>query len=80
MKHIQVTEATIVQDMVNIFTPLSVEQMENDLVAKIASESLEHQTRRELLEQKLNILKKGMEICKRHASYQDNGKLFHCKQ
>ena len=76
---IQVIESTIVQDLVDIFTPLSVAQMEIDLVTKIASESRENQTQRELLERKLDILKKGMEICKRHAAHHDTGKSFHCK-
>ena len=69
----QVVESTMIEDLVDIFTPLSVAQMEEELVREITSESPENQTQRELLERKLDVLMKGMEICKRRASYRGAG-------
>ena len=65
---VQVIEASIVDKLANIFSPLAVAQMTSELVSKVASESQENETQRELLERKLHILKEGMNTCKRHAS------------
>ena len=77
--NIQVIESSIVQDLADTFTPVLVLEMESELVTKISSESRENQTKRELLERKRDILRKGVEICKRHAAHRDAGKLFRCK-
>lgn len=74
---IQVIESFIVESLVEIFTPLSVVQMEEELVRKIASESPENQTQRQLLELKVDVLAKGMEICKRYGTYRSAGETIH---
>jgi hypothetical protein len=56
-----------------LFNPLAVAQMTSELVSKIEAESQENQTQRELLERKIDILKEGMDTCKRHASRQNLG-------
>jgi len=65
---VQVIEASIVHNLVDVFNPLAVAQMTSELVSKIAAESQENQTQRELLERKIHILEEGLNICKRHAS------------
>jgi hypothetical protein len=65
---VQGIEASIVHNLVDVFNPLAVAQMTSELVSKIAAESQENQTQRELLERKIHILEEGLNICKRHAS------------
>ena len=57
--NIQVIESSIIQELANTFTPVLVLEMESELVAKIASESRENQTKRELLERKLTDLQRA---------------------
>ena len=47
--------------------------MEEELVRNIASKSQENQMQRELLKRKVDVLAKGMEICKRHTAYRSAG-------
>jgi hypothetical protein len=54
----------------NVFNPLAVAKMTSELISKIAAESQDNQTQRELLERKIDILEEGMNTCKRHASRQ----------
>jgi hypothetical protein len=77
---IQVIESTVLEDLVHIFTPLSVVQMKEGLVKNIASESQENQKQREILKRKFDILTKGMEICKRHAAYRSAGEALSNKE
>ncbi|XMA13663.1 hypothetical protein WAI453_006454 [Rhynchosporium graminicola] len=65
---IQVIEASIVDSLADVFNPLAVAQMDSELVLRIAAESKEHQTQREMLDRKLHILEEGLNTCKRHAS------------
>jgi hypothetical protein len=65
---IQVIEATIVNNLANVFNPLAVAQMDSEFVSTIAAESKEHQTQREMLDLKMRILEEGLNTCKRHAS------------
>jgi hypothetical protein len=67
---VQVIEASIVNDLANVFNPLAVAKMTSELISKIAAESQDNQTQRELLERKIDILEEGMNTCKRHASRQ----------
>ena len=64
---IQAIEAPIVNNLADVFNPLAVEQMTSDLISKIAAESQENQTQREILERKVHILEEGLNTCKRHA-------------
>jgi hypothetical protein len=70
---VQVIEATIVNNLANVFSPLAVAQMTSELISKIVAESQVAQTQRELLERKIDVLKDGMDTCKRHASRQTLG-------
>jgi len=64
---VQVVEACIVNNLADVFNPLAVAQMTSKLISRIATESQENQTQRELLERKLHILGESMGTCKRHA-------------
>lgn len=70
---IQVVEASIVNNLADVFNPLAVAQMEDALTSKIAAEPQEKQIQRELLERKLKVLKDGMSTCKRHAIHLISG-------
>jgi hypothetical protein len=72
---VQVIEASIVNDLANVFNPIAVAQMDSELISQITAESQENQTQREMLERKLRILEEGLNICKRHASHQTLGTL-----
>jgi hypothetical protein len=63
---VQVIEAPIVNNLAEIFSPLAVAQMSGELISKIAAESQDSQTQRELLERQIHTLQEGMDTCKRH--------------
>ncbi|PVH68000.1 hypothetical protein DL98DRAFT_442268, partial [Cadophora sp. DSE1049] len=65
---VQVIEASIVNNLADVFNPLAVAQMESELISNIAAESEQNQTQREMLDRKLRILDEGLNTCKRHAS------------
>ncbi|KKZ60044.1 hypothetical protein EMCG_05226 [[Emmonsia] crescens] len=64
---IQVIERDLVGDLWVIFTPTDVGNMPDALISQIAAESEESRTRRQELERKLDTLRNGLEICRRHA-------------
>ncbi|TGO28756.1 hypothetical protein BPAE_0023g00210 [Botrytis paeoniae] len=64
---VQVIEASIVDNLADVFNPLAVAQMTSELVSQIAAESQENQTQRERLEKKIHILEEGLNTCKWHA-------------
>ncbi|KAF7949092.1 hypothetical protein EAE96_008263 [Botrytis aclada] len=64
---VQVIEASIVDNLADVFNPLAVAQMTSELVSQIAAESQENQTQRERLEKKIHILEEGLKTCKWHA-------------
>ncbi|KAF7937322.1 uncharacterized protein EAE98_001636 [Botrytis deweyae] len=64
---VQVIEASIVDKLADVFNPLAVAQMTNELVSQIAAESQENQTQREQLEKKIHVLEEGLKTCKWHA-------------
>lgn len=70
---VQVIEASIVNNLADVFNPLAAAQMDNELVSTIAAESKLHQTQREMLDRKLSILEEGLNTCKRHASRHISG-------
>lgn len=74
---VQVVKASIINNLADVFDPLSVAQMTSKLVSKIAAESLENQTERDMLERKIEVLKKGMKTCKRHVSRHISGTYLH---
>ena len=61
---VQVVEASIMDRLPNLFTPTYVTQMREELLDKIASESNETQATRESLLRMVDILEKGLEVCK----------------
>ncbi|TGO89303.1 hypothetical protein BPOR_0115g00080 [Botrytis porri] len=70
---VQIIEASIVDSLADIFSPLAVAQMTSELVSQIAAESQENQTQRERLEKKIHILEEDLKICKWHASRYASG-------
>lgn len=65
---VQVIEGAIIDNLADVFNPLAVAQMTSELISKIAAESQENQTQRELLERKIQILEEGLNTCKRHTT------------
>lgn len=70
---VQVIEASIVNNLPDVFNPLAVAQMTSELVSQIAAESQENQTQRERLEKKIHILEEGLKTCKWHAGRYASG-------
>ncbi|KAH8656617.1 P-loop containing nucleoside triphosphate hydrolase protein [Tricladium varicosporioides] len=62
---IEVIEAQLISPLYNIFSPVTVTSMPESLVLSIADESEEDRAQREQLNKQLEVLTKGIEICKR---------------
>ncbi|KAL2821233.1 P-loop containing nucleoside triphosphate hydrolase protein [Aspergillus granulosus] len=60
---IDIIETTLVQALMNIFSPIVVDKMSSGLVTLIAGESREIRDLREQLSKELEILRSGLEIC-----------------
>ena len=58
---VQVIEASIVNNLANIFNLLAVAQITSELISKITAGPQENQSQRELLERKLCILMDGLD-------------------
>ncbi|KAK3935347.1 dynamin family protein [Diplogelasinospora grovesii] len=71
---IEVIEAKLVDVLGNILSPVSVYEMPSDLVSRIAGESEESRTQREQLTRQLDVLRKGLDTCKRFAGLRIGGK------
>jgi hypothetical protein len=61
---VQVIEASIVNNLANVFNPLAVAQMTSELISKIVAELQENRAQKELLERRIDILDKGMNTYK----------------
>ena len=61
---IEVVETKLVSPLYDIFSPISVTSMENDLVKQIAGESEENRVQRDQLTGQLEVLVNGLETCK----------------
>lgn len=73
---VQVIEAPVVNNLADLFNPLAVAQMTGELISKIAAESQDNQTQRELLERQIRTLQEGMNTCKRHNTHHILGKFL----
>lgn len=60
-------EACLMKDLGMVFSPISVMQMEENVVRRIASETRENQDQRELLTRKKTVLTLDLEICQRYV-------------
>ncbi|KAL9610785.1 MAG: hypothetical protein Q9167_004541, partial [Letrouitia subvulpina] len=65
---IQAIELCLLANIDKVFTPSDVQQMDAELVGRIASEPTHHRSLRETTSRKLAALQSGLEICKTHAS------------
>lgn len=76
---VEVIEARLISLLENILSPLSVYQMPADQVARIAGESEETRTQREQLSKQLEVLRSGLETCRRFAGFRiSGGKISPC--
>ncbi|KAJ9648378.1 hypothetical protein H2201_000502 [Coniosporium apollinis] len=62
-----VIERCLLQDLANIYCPLSVSSMTDETVHGLAAESEDITAERELLDAKLKALSDGLRTCKRHV-------------
>ncbi|KAB8214697.1 P-loop containing nucleoside triphosphate hydrolase protein [Aspergillus novoparasiticus] len=60
---IEVIETNLIKPLVDMFAPLLVFDMADDLATRIAGESIENKSLRDQLSRKLHILRKGSETC-----------------
>ncbi|KAF7624073.1 putative dynamin GTPase [Aspergillus flavus] len=61
---IEVIETNLIKPLADIFAPLLVFDMADDLATRIAGESIENKSLRDQLSRKLYILRKGSETCR----------------
>ncbi|GAB1318560.1 GED domain-containing protein [Madurella fahalii] len=70
---VEVIEAKLVSVLDDILSPLSVYQMPADKIARIAGESEETRTEREQLKKQLEVLRNGLDTCKRFVGLRISG-------
>ncbi|KAF7516649.1 hypothetical protein PCG10_002038 [Penicillium crustosum] len=70
----EVIEVKLLGAITTLFTPITAFDMPKELIAQIAGESEESQSRREQLNKKLWILGKGSDTCKRFVGIRGLGK------
>ena len=70
---VEVIEAKLVSALDNILSPISVYQMPADEVAHIAGESEDTRAERDRLNKQLEVLRNGLETCKRFVGFRING-------
>ncbi|KAK6814819.1 hypothetical protein RU639_009660 [Aspergillus parasiticus] len=61
---IEVIETNLIKPLADMFAPLLVFDMADDLATRIAGESIENKSLRDQLSRKLHILRKGSETCR----------------
>ncbi len=71
---VEVIEAKLISPLYDIFSPITVISMPDDLVTSIAGESEENRAEREQLNKQLEVLTKGIETCKRFVGVRILGK------
>lgn len=64
---IKVVEDKLISKLDDIFSPITVCAMSDDLVHTIAGESEENRSKREQLKKQLDVFAEGSEICKRFS-------------
>ena len=65
---VEVMEAQLVSKLHDILSPVSIFSMPDEIVTRIAGESEESRAEREQLMRQLEVLRAGLETCKRFAS------------
>ncbi|KAK4233415.1 hypothetical protein C8A03DRAFT_19520, partial [Achaetomium macrosporum] len=70
---VQVIEAKLISALDRILHPVSICQMLDEQVARIAGESEETRTEREQLNKQLEVLRNGLETCKRFVGFRISG-------
>jgi hypothetical protein len=60
---VQVIERHLLDELWNVFSPISVLSMPDKIISSIACESPESQSRRHSLEIRREMLARGLEIC-----------------
>jgi hypothetical protein len=71
---VQVVEECLVEELSKILEPIDILSMSPEMVSKIAGETEESRNNRKALGEKLVILSKGMESCRRYARAGVDGK------
>lgn len=70
---VEVVEAKLVSALDRILPPNAIFQMSDDHVAHIAGESEETRSEREQLGKQLDVLRNGLETCKRFVGFRVSG-------
>lgn len=73
---VEVIEAKLMSALDRILLPVSIYQMLDDQVARIARESDEIRTEREQLNKQLEVLRNGLETCKHFVGFRISRDLF----
>jgi len=73
---VQVIEEKLVSQLHSILSPVSIFKMPDDQVSRIAGESEDSRSHREQLKRQLDVLRKGLETCKRFVGLKFGGGAF----
>ena len=70
---VEVMEAQLVSKLADILSAMSIFDMSNETISRLAGESEESRAEREQLTRQLHVLKSGLDTCKRFASVRIGG-------
>lgn len=70
---VEVMEAQLVSKLADILSATSIFDMSDDTISRLAGESEESRAEREQLTRQLQVLKTGLETCRRFASVRIGG-------
>ena len=62
-------QACLSSHLSELLSPSSIQEMNDGLISAIAAESEENQAERDQLTRKLEVLRSGLDICKRYSGY-----------
>ena len=62
-------QACLSSHLSELLSPSSIQEMNGELISTIAAESEENQAERDQLTRKLEVLRSGLDICKRYSGY-----------
>lgn len=73
---VEAIEVNLLSLLHNIYSPLIVTTMADELVTRIAGESEENRIQREQFKRQLEVLKSGLETCKRFVGVRNLGNFY----
>lgn len=76
----EAVEACLVSEMLKILRPLDVLKLSDEEISAIAGETEESRDVRKRIQDELNVLSRGADMCQRFSSYRIDGKSLNISQ